>query len=937
MIPKKGLQDEISSVISLFSQGSFQEALNSSKVLVKNYPTEATLFNIRGACFAELKQFDDAIINYKKALNINPNYAKAHFNLAGTFQDLERLNDAVKSYECALQIEPNYAEAHNNLGNVFKDLNQIEDAVNCYRRAVSILPNYIEAYYSLGITYQDLGELDNAVENFKVVLNLRPNFAEMHNNLGVVLQQLSQYESAVNHFKKALKIKPDFIEALKNLGNVFTDLNQNDAAVEVYQKAISVNPNYHEAYYCLGISLHKLEKFEDAAKSYKQAIFIKPDYPEALNNLGIVLLDLEHFDEALKSYKDALMLKPDFVDAHFNHGNLCRLLGKMDLAKNSYLNALDINPEYVAAINNLGNLYNEIGQLNDSVDYFNKAILIKYDYADVHNNLGNVLVELGELDDACKSYKRAIDIDSNYAEAHNNLGIVNYKLGKLDEAAAMYNKALVLNSSYADSYANLAIVMKDLKQFDNAISNYEKAINLDSKLDYIQGDLLHTKMHICSWDNWHKDIKELMININSDKKTANPFSVLALTDDPNIQKKTSEIYISHLYPKSRLHKKIKLYPRHKKIRLGYFSADFRDHPVSDLTVELYERHNRDKFEIFAFSFGVDTKDKMNIRVKSGVDYFHDVHKMSYEEVVKLSRSFEIDIAIDLGGFTSDSRTEVFAMSVAPIQISYIGYLGTMGSSYYNYLVADSTIIPKKNQKFYSEKIIYLPCFQVNDSKQEVPSTFFTRRDIGLPEKGFVFCCFNNTFKITPSTFDSWSRILAKVHDSVLLIYADNKLAERNLTNEIVKRGVNPSRLIFGERLPKSEYLARYGVADLFLDTHPYNAGTTASDALRMGLPVLTYTGESFPSRMASSLLNAVNLPELIATSQEHYEDIAIELALNPSKLKIIKDKLISNLSISELYNTLLFTQNIESAYTQVYERYQNELEPDHIYPNPSTN
>jgi len=937
MIPIKGLQEEISSVISLFSQGNIQEALNSSEVLIKTYPTEATLFNIRGACFAELKFFDDAIVNYKKALNINPDYAKAHFNLAGTFQDLEKFDDAVKSYKCALQIEPNYAEAHNNLGNALKDLNQIEDAIKCYKRAVEIIPDYIEAYYSLGIAYQALGKLDNAVENFKVVLTLRPNFAEMHNNLGVVLQQLAQYECAVNHFEKALKIKPDFTEALKNLGNVFTDLNQNDAAVEVYQKAISINPNYHEAYYCLGISLHKLEKLEDAAKSYKHAIFIKPDYPEALNNLGIVLLDLDHFDEALKSYKDALLLKPDFVDAHFNHGNLCRLLGKMDLAKNSYLNALDINPEYVEAINNLGNLYNEIGQLHDSVDYFNKAILIKYDYADVHNNLGNVLVELGELDDACKSYKRAIDIDSNYAEAHNNLGIVNYKLGKLDEAAAMYNKALVLNSSYADSYANLAIVMKDLKQFDNAISNYEKAIALNSKLDYIQGDLLHTRMHICSWDNWHKDIKELTININSDKKTANPFSILALIDDPNIQKKTSEIYINHLHPQSKLHQKIKLYPRHKKIRLGYFSADFRDHPVSDLTAELYEVHDRDKFEIYAFSFGEDTNDKMNLRVKLGVDHFYDVHKMPYDEVVKLSRLFEIDIAIDLGGFTSDSRTAVFAMSVAPIQISYIGYLGTMGANYYDYLVADSTIIPKKNQKYYSEKIAYLPCFQVNDSKQVVPSTFFTRQDIGLPQKGFVFCCFNNTFKITPSTFDSWARILVKVEDSVLLIYADNKLAEINLTKEIVTRGVNSKRLIFGARLPKSDYLARYRVADLFLDTHPYNAGTTASDALRMGLPILTYTGNSFPSRMASSLLNAINLPDLIATSQEHYENIAIELALNSDKFKIIKDKLTDNLLTSELYNTPLFTKNIESAYMQMYERYQNELEPDHIYANPSTN
>jgi len=931
MMPEKVFEKEVSSVISLFSSGDIEKALKNALSLIKTYPKEATLFNICGACFAELGRFNDAVESYKKALFINPDYAKAHFNLAGTFHDLNKLDDAVKSYENALKIEPNYADAHNNLGNVLKDLNQNERAVKCYERAIAINPNYVESYYSLGITLQGLGKLEEAVKNFKAVLAIRPNFAELHNNLGVILHELDQLEFSVSHFEKALLIKSDFIEALKNLGNVFTDLNQNDAAVKAYEKAISINPNYHEAHYCLGISLQRLKKLNAAAKSYKQAINIKPDYPEAHNNLGIVFLDLGQLDDALKCHENALELKSDYVDAYFNHGNICMLLGKIDRAKDSYLNAIDINPDYKEAYNNLGNIYKEMGQFHDSVECFNNAISIRYNFADAHNNLGNVLVEIGEIEDACQSYEIAIDLDPDNAEAHNNLGIANYKLGKLEIASRMYNKALLLNPSYADSYANLAIAKKDLKQYDDAILNYEKAVNLNSTLDYIHGGLLNTKMHICSWENWQKNLNDVIVKVNNQKKTVNPFSMIALVDDPNIHRKTSEIYINHIHPESDLLNKIKLYPRHKKIRLGYFSPDFRDHPVSDLTAELYETHDRDKFEIFAFSFGADTKDKMNLRIKSGVDHFHDVCKMSYEEVVRLSRSFEIDIAVDLGGFTANTRTNVFAMSVAPIQISYIGYLGTMGTKYYDYLIADKTIIPEKNQKYYTEKIVYLPCFQVNDSKQVVPNNFFTRKDIGLPEKGFVFCCFNNTFKITPSTFDSWARILGKVDDSVLLIYADNESAKRNLTNEIVKRGINSSRLIFGDRLPKLDYLARYRVADLFLDTHPYNAGTTASDALRMGLPILTYTGNSFPSRMASSLLNAINLQELIASSQEHYEDIAIELGLNPNKLEIIKEKLIDNLSTSELYDTPLFTKNIEAAYTQMYERYQNELEPDHIY------
>jgi predicted O-linked N-acetylglucosamine transferase (SPINDLY family) len=305
--------------------------------------------------------------------------------------------------------------------------------------------------------------------------------------------------------------------------------------------------------------------------------------------------------------------------------------------------------------------------------------------------------------------------------------------------------------------------------------------------------------------------------------------------------------------------------------------------------------------------------------------------MSHKETAMLARSFEIDIAVDLVGLTINSRTGIFATSAAPIQASYIGYLGTMGANYYDYLVADQIMIPEENQQHYSEKIIYLPNFQVNDSKESPPEVFFTRQDLGLPEKGFVFCCFNNTYKITPTTFDSWARILKNVKGSVLIIFADNKSAKESLTKEITLREVKPERLIFGESLSRPEYLARYRVADLFLDTLPYNAGTTASDALRMGLPVLTLKGNSYPSRMAASIVSAVNLPELITTSQQEYESLAIELATDLEKLKIIKDKLLGNLSTAPLYDTPKFTRNLESAYSEMYDRYQKGLDPDHIY------
>jgi predicted O-linked N-acetylglucosamine transferase (SPINDLY family) len=406
---------------------------------------------------------------------------------------------------------------------------------------------------------------------------------------------------------------------------------------------------------------------------------------------------------------------------------------------------------------------------------------------------------------------------------------------------------------------------------------------------------------------------------------------MALIDEPLLQRKAQELRMIDDHPRSNLLPMIGKYPKHQKIRIGYFSADFRNHPVGYLTAELYEVHDRDLFEIYAFSFGKATNDEINLRIKAGVDHYYDVDLMSHKDTALLARSLEIDIAVDLGGLTAESRTDIFAMSAAPIQLSYIGYLGTMGTDYYDYLIADPIMIPKENQKYYAEKIVYLPSFQVNDSTELPPEFTLSRKDVGLPDKGFVFCCFNNTYKFTPKTFDSWARILKAVKDSVFIIYTNNELSKTNLAKEIHKRGIELDRLIFADSISRPQYLARYRVADLFLDTQPYNAGTTASDALKMGLPMITLIGKAYQARMGASIVNALNLPELITHTPEEYESLAIELATNPDKLKTIKDKLAKNISTAPLYDTKLFTKNLESAYTQMYERYHQGLKPDHIY------
>ena len=678
------------------------------------------------------------------------------------------------------------------------------------------------------------------------------------------------------------------------------------------------------ALYSNGQIQEALDAVETLTKDY-------PNEPLLYNISGVCYKAIGQLDAAVKSFEKALSIKPDYIEAYYNLGVTLKELGQLDAAVESYKKALALKPDYTDAHYNLGNAFKELGQLDDAIKSYKKAVVVEPGHANAHNNLGNALSDLGQLDDAVKSYKKAVAVKPDYAVAHNNLGVTFKDLDQLDAAIKCYEKALAIKPDYVEAYRNLGNIMKRLKRLDEALAIYESAIALDPDLDFILGDVLHTKMHLCIWDDLVNPLNELTEKVNNGKKAVMPFPLLSLIDDPEIQRKNSEIYAKERYPQSHVLPKIERYPKHKKIRIGYFSADFRNHPVSHLTAELYEVHDRERFEIHAFSFGPKIEDGLNLRIKAGVDHFHDVRTMSYERVAILARLVEIDIAVDLGGYTANCRTEIFAMSVAPIQISYIGYLGTMGANYYDYLVADRTLIPEEKQHHYSEKIAYLPSYQVNDSKLSLPATIFTRQDFGLPEAGFVFCCFNNTFKITPTTFDSWGRILEQVDGSVLLIYISRESAKINLTKEIVLRGIDPNRLIFGERLPMADYLARYRLADLFLDTLPYNAGTTASDALRMGLPVLTCIGSSFPSRVAASVINAVNLPELITTTQEEYESLAIELATNPEKLKIIKDKLVDNLATSPLYDTPLFTRHLESAYLTMYERYQQGLDPDHIY------
>ena len=637
--------------------------------------------------------------------------------------------------------------------------------------------------------------------------------------------------------------------------------------------------------------------------------------------------------QAQAIYIEILEAEPRHSDALHLLGVVAAQTGNAQRAVELITQAITLNPNNAAFYSNRGNALKDLNQPDAAVESYEKAIALKPDYAEAYYNRGDALKDLRQLSAAIESYDRAVAVNPYYAKAYSNRGNALMELGRLEAAIVSFDKAIAIKPDYAEAYSNRSAPLLALKRYQEAIASFDKAMATNPSHKFLSGARLNTKMQICDWGDVEEEIAELTQNIRQGNKSSAPFEVLALTSSLPVQRKAAEIWANEKYPPDASLAHIPKHAKGKKIRLGYFSMDFKNHPVAYLTAGLFETHDREKFEVFAFSFGFDGRDEMRARLELAFDKFIDVKDKSDMEIAELVRKMQIDIAVDLSGYTGDSRTGIFVLRAAPMQVNYLGYPGTMGVDYIDYLIADRQLITEEAQTHYAEKIVYLPdTYMTSDAKRCISDKNFDREELGLPQTGFVYCCFNNSYKIIPSTFDGWMRILKQVEGSVLWLSENNPVASINLRKEAVQRGVDPQRLVFAERLPSvADHLARHRAADLFIDTLPYNAHTTASDALWAGLPVLTCTGQAFASRVAASLLSAIDLPELITHTQEDYEALAIELATNPQRLKVIKEKLARNRLTTPLFDTKLFTSHLEDAYSQMYERYHADLAPDHIY------
>lgn len=789
-----------------------------------------------------------------------------------------------------------------------------------------------QAKFQEGLAFQQQGQLAKAQEIYQEVLNKLPEHFDALHLSGVIAFRTRNPKRAIGLLGKALEIDPNNAAAHYHRGLALRDMGLNLEAIDSYDRAIALKADFAEAFYNRGNALGDMKQHQAAVDSYDRAIALKADFAEAFYNRGLALQDLKQHQPAIDSYNRVIAIKDDVAEVYYSRGNALADITQHQAAVDSYDRAIALKADYAEAYYNRGLALQDLERNQAAIDSYDRAIALKSDMAEAYYNRGNALAEIKQQQAALISYDRAIALKSDYAEAYNNRGVVLQDLKRHQAAIDSFERAIALKADYADAYNNLGNAFRDTKQYLAAIASYDRAMECMPDFEYLYGARLDTKMQICDWNDADAQIARLAEKIRRNEKAVQSFSVLALIGSPSLQRKAAELWVNDKHPPRPALARIAKRPRHKRIRIGYFSSDFHNHAIAYLIAELIERHDRGWFDVVAFSFGQNKEDEMRKRLTAAFDRFIDVRDKTDKEVALLSRESEIDIAIDLNGFTQDSRAGIFSHRAAPLQVNYLGYPGTMAAGYIDYLIADKTLIPAASQRHYSEKIAYLPySYQVNDGKRSIADREFRRKELDLPESGFVFCCFNNNYKIMPETFDSWMRILKRVEGSVLWLIEDNPAAANNLRREAEHRSVSGERLIFAKRLPLAEHLARHRAADLFIDTLPYNAHTTASDALWAGLPVLTCTADAFASRVAASLLNAIAMPEMITATRAEYETLAVELATNHERLAQLRQKLERNRLTTPLFDARLFATHIEDAYSQMFERYCADLPPDHIH------
>lgn len=741
------------------------------------------------------------------------------------------------------------------------------------------------------------------------------------------LGNAGKFAEAADLYRQVLQREPQNFDALHALALISYRSGRMQEAERLIAQAITINPGAADAHFNLASIRMKSGRFREALEALDRALRLKPDYIEARGSRAGVLLQMGRHPESLAECDRLITTQSQNPQVWGMRACALLALNQPAEALDSFDRALKLAPASVPLWRDRAFVLLGLQRPAEALSSLDRAIALQPGNIDLALRRADILVLLKRHKEAVVAYDAVLARNPNESDGWNRRGIALVEIGRKAEALESFQKAIRLDSTHIEARNNRANILFELKRFAEAAPDYEQVVRAAPQTAYADGFLIQSRLRICDWRTLDADRGRLSAAIRMGRRIIDPQGYLAICRDPEEQLICARIYMQDESAPSAPPQQLRRNEQ-SRIRVAYVSADFRPHPVAFLIAGVFEHHDRQQFELIGVALGHPIESKIRDRIAGAFEHFIDASIQTDQEIAARLSEMEIDIAVDLTGFTDGCRPGILLRRPAPIQVNFLGFPGTMGSSHIDYIIADRFLIPEQDQRFYSERVVYLPhTYQANDDRREVADRVFTRGDAGLPEDAFVFCCFNNNYKITPDIFDVWMRLLRSTPDAVLWLLQDNEDAAANLRREAASREVAPERLIFAPRIMPAEHIARQRLADLFLDTSPYSAHTTCSDALFVGLPVVSLYGPTFPARVAMSLLNAAGVDELAADSLESYHARALYFAQNRNELKTLRAKLIANRNQCALFDTARFTRDLERAYRQMAGYHREGLPP----------
>ncbi|XP_006646603.1 probable UDP-N-acetylglucosamine--peptide N-acetylglucosaminyltransferase SEC [Oryza brachyantha] len=901
-----------------YRAGDYRAALEHCNAVYRANPRLLENLRLLAAVYYQLREFDMCIAKNEEAVAIQPNFPECFNSIANAWSEKGNVDLAIQFYLHAIQVRPTFADAWTNLANAYTRKGNLSQATECFHQALALNPHLADAYCNLGDVLKAQGLYKEAYSRYLDALNIKPTFANAWNNIAGLLTQWGDFNKAATYYKEAIKCNPAFYDAHMNLGNLYKVIGMRQDAIVCYQNATRARPENAVAYGNLGNAYHEQGQLDLAILNYRQAIHCNSSYVEAYNNLGNALKDAGRSEEAIDCYQTCLALQPSHPQALTNLGNVYMERNMTDIAASFYMATLTVTTGLSAPYNNLAMIYKQQGNCNHAITCFNEVLRIDPMAADCLVNRGNTFKEAGRVTEAIQDYFHAITIRPTMAEAH----------------------------------ANLAAAYKDTGLLEAAIISYKQAVQLRQDFPEATCNLLHTLQCVCDWDDRMGKFVEVEGIIRQQIKmsflpSVQPFHAIAYPIDSTLALEISRAYAAHYsLVASRFGLPTFTHSppvptsndgRTSRLRIGYVSSDFGNHPLSHLMGSVFGMHNQDTIEVFCYALSQDDGTEWRQRIRSEAEHFIDVSSMSSDMIAKVINEDKIQILINLNGYTKGARNEIFALRPAPIQVSYMGFPGTTGADYIDYMVTDEFVSPLNFSHIYSEKLVHLPhCYFVNDYKQKNrdvldPLCPHKRADYGLPEDKFIFACFNQLYKMDPDIFNTWCNILKRVPNSALWLLRFPAAGEMRLRAYAISKGVRADQIIFTDVAAKNEHIRRSALADLFLDTPLCNGHTTGTDILWAGLPMITLPLQKMATRVAGSLCLATGIgEEMVVNSLEEYEEKAVSLAENPWKLEALRNKLKAVRMTCPLFDTARWVKNLERAYLHMWNLHCSGRNPRHF-------